>query len=258
MSSLEQSIANLVAIGGQNLNLPQQVAAAAQNQINAVGAAYTSRLNSLLVAWYVNQATGLDTNPGTLAAPLKSIERALELSPRGAMVRIYLQSDYAISAAPIAIDGRRVRIGSADATRYAITPARSIDDTVTPNLRRLAGFDLQNGGGVIFYGVRINIPALEAPWSAYGEHFMNAFVSGGGAFAAGLHHVAFASCDISMPATIHAPLLQGTQLWSFATTSVVLVGAATSLNGKILGGYTAAAGTATSGIPGLVTSLATV
>lgn len=88
--SLESSVGDLVAASNQLL-------AAINGKMAGINAAVAAAIAAVPVnkrAWYINQLTGSDTNDGTPASPLKTVEKAIANTPVGGFCVALLQADY--------------------------------------------------------------------------------------------------------------------------------------------------------------------
>ncbi|PWY44426.1 DUF1565 domain-containing protein [Pseudomonas sp. RW405] len=92
--SLESDVANLVTQTNSLLSYYQTRKAGIDAAVVAAIAAVpeTSR------AWYVDQINGLDTNDGTQAKPLKTINRAIAMTPASGYCTVNLVGDYDLTA----------------------------------------------------------------------------------------------------------------------------------------------------------------
>jgi hypothetical protein len=254
--SIETSIAALIAQAGQLLNLPQDIANAAQTQIVAIGNEYQARIANLSRTVYVHPVTGEDTNSGDVGSPVKSIQRALAMTPRGGMCRVLLQ-DAIIITQPIFVTGRELQINSDGAVRHAVSFDRELVVAVTPNLRQLKAFRLDGNASVNFSGVRINIPALDGTWPGFGDTGQSALISWSSSSTVAMSFVTIMNCDLDIPNNAFGALFDASSIpLGFIITSVTFVGQTTNLNGKVIRGYTSTAGTTPP--RNLYTNLATI
>lgn len=240
--SLEASIAALTQQAGLLLDLPQTLATAATAKINEVGGVYNSRLAALETTVYINQTTGVDTAAGTAGAPVKTIQRALAMTPLGGRCYALLQGPYTVDA-PIAINQRHLLVRSETSVRHVVSFTRRLVDTVTPNLRSLDGFSLTGNASLVISGLRLNVPALDGTWPTYtGSN--ETMIQLRSSTDAGQRYYAIINCDLDIPASPFGALISDGVPQAAWISSNTLVGAATSLNGKVLRGYTNVAGVA--------------
>lgn len=126
------------------------------------------RLAQLLVrAFYVNAAGGSNANPGTLAAPFATLDKAIEATPDGGGAVINLLSDVAWN------NRRYVRLrnffirsvtpaGSViGAARRVITVAAAAAASDVPE-PSIAGLEYESGGAISFSNVEIRLPQAGA------------------------------------------------------------------------------------------------
>ncbi|QHD01041.1 hypothetical protein PspS04_12050 [Pseudomonas sp. S04] len=88
--SLESEVANLVSETRSLLNYFNAKKAGIESAVSAAIAAVPETTRS----WFVDQIAGLDTNPGTSAAPFKTIEKAVVSTPNSGVCGVYLLKDY--------------------------------------------------------------------------------------------------------------------------------------------------------------------
>lgn len=255
--SLESSIAALTQQAGLLMDLPAQVNTAAQVQIAAMGAAYQGRLANLAVAFYVNQASGLDTNPGTLVAPFKSVEKALELTPRGGICTVYLTGPYLMDRT-IVVDGRHLELQSASSIKHALSFERYVEAFGGATLYRgMRNFFIQRLGSIAIRDLTIVVPQIDGNWGSYPLHgLISGIVGVSGSGAMPIGQVVLGYVDITIGAAPFSHLIGSVGNPIMVNAFAVVSGA--SLNGRWFEGITAPGGTASTTLPWLVTNLATV
>jgi hypothetical protein len=256
MPSIEEKIAELANDVSNTLSLPNQVVIAAQTQIALVGNEYQTRIATLVTDVFVAGTNGLDTNPGTLASPVKTIQRALAMTPRGGRCRVLLKENI-IVAAPIFISGRDLNITSDSSVRHTISFTRELVTAVTPNLRQISGFRLDGICSVNFSGVGVILSELDGTWPGFSDTGFSALIGWSSSSTISLTQITMLNCDLNIPATPFGALLDGSSVpFMLLLSAITFVGAATSLNGKVIRGITAVGGTAAS--KNILTNLATV
>jgi len=256
--SLESSIATLTQQAGLLMDLPQQVADVAQAQIAAIGAAYQTHLATLSTTFYVDQVNGLDTQAGTVNAPLKSLGKALALTPRGGICVALLKSDYTLADVTL-VDGRLLAIVSDSVVKRNIYFSRLLDATTTPNNRYPACFKMSNDARIAFVGVTLNMPVLDGSWTAITlSGTYRGLISPGGYFGYEEFGVAVSLCDVNIPTTPFCPLIMNSSGVHVHWFSNTLTGDVTSINGRLFEGQTNTAGVASNTLSWLQTGLATV
>ncbi|WP_447902763.1 DUF1565 domain-containing protein [Pseudomonas serbica] len=92
--SLESQIGELVAKSDALITYFNGKKAAIETALAAAIAAVPDTSRS----WYVDQVNGLDTNAGTLAAPFKTINRAIEATPKSGVCTAFVTGDYDMPA----------------------------------------------------------------------------------------------------------------------------------------------------------------
>lgn len=227
--SLESSIAGLTTQAGLLLDLPQAIATAANAKIAELGNTFNATLASLSRSFWLNTVTGADTNSGTTqASAYKTLQKCIDMTPRGGVCYVTLDSDLPISGGRIVIEDRRVSLVSAGGVIRNITPDRILKTTVTPNQRELAGFDLRGTSGIELSQCRINMPALDGVWPSYVAHGGEVFF-GGPAETPGKKSVAFINCEIANQSTCFGALfnewIDATLIvWTLTVTGPALLG----------------------------------
>ncbi len=255
--SLESSIAALTQQAGLLMDLPQQVNAAALAQINAIGAAYQSRIAGMTPTFYVNQVTGADANAGTLASPFRSLQKAIDQTPFGGRVHIILQADHTIAGAPIFSYGRHVHISSDSGVKHNLYFERHIDASTTPAYRGVRGFLLAAGGSLSLRGVTINVPLLDDNYTTYAPFNMGLFAAVGTEWWQALH-VTMYLCDYKIPAAPYCSMFPSESLVVLRAYGLTLNGATTSLSGQVSAAQTNTAGVATTTLPWILSNLTTI
>lgn len=252
--SLEASITALTQQAGLLMDLPQQVNATAQAQIAAIGAAYQARLETLVTSFHVDQVVGLDTNAGTVEAPLRSITKALELTPRGGRCTVFLKTDYTISGYSLVIDGKSLVIGSGIGGKPNLYFERYV--SAGGVYRGTRSFQISSGGHVTLQNLTINVPLLDANFSGqvlYNEGLFNA--SSDWAPVA----VTIALCAVVIPATPFCRLFADTaHTYDLTWYGNTLPGAITSILGQVSSAQTNTAGVAAAGLAWIRTNLSMI
>ncbi len=254
--SLEQSIADLVAIGGQNLALPQAIADTATQKLAAMAATYQGHLASFNTTFYVNAVTGSDNNAGTVAAPFATIQKAVALTPRGGRCLVILASNITLTA-DVYLDGIYLTVKSSGGTKYAISFDRYIIDTTTPNYRAVRGFRLFGGSGLQLSGVTINYPVLDGAYTNY-TAANSTLIGSIGSDNWFMINVTISNCDVNIPAAPFCALILSADQLRLCWYSNTLTGAITSINGRILADQTNTAGVATNTLSYILTNLTTI
>jgi len=204
--SLEQSISDLTTQAGLLLDLPQEIADAAEAQILRVGNEYTSRIADYRKTVYVNQATGDDTNDGTAANPVKSLSQALDLTPPGGICWALLQSAYVVNE-DVFVDDRVLYVSSESTTRHSFSFERYLDDSGNTTYRALRRLRLAYRSAVYFNKLTIMISGDEAPYTAYPAGFQSCPVAPQSHAYASAPIISFTNCDINIPASPFGSLI---------------------------------------------------
>ncbi|MNJ47134.1 hypothetical protein D3C77_422820 [compost metagenome] len=141
--------------------------------------------------------TGIDTNDGATATPLKTIDKALANTPVGGICRVYLQADYQMLV-NITVEGRFLTVFSdASGVKRKILPAYypSSDNSVM----YMAGFALTNGGSVMLQDMTIPLPSpagLSLQPTGFTWSLFKTTSNGGTPFVP----IKLTSCEITAPA----------------------------------------------------------
>jgi len=119
-STLEQEILELIANTAQLQQTFQtkfdEWDALIQNKLAAIDTEFQQVLmnldNVMNRTFYVDQINGDDNNPGTADAPLKTLNRAVELTPTGGFSKINVIGDYLIAGETefVIIEGKTIKI----------------------------------------------------------------------------------------------------------------------------------------------------
>lgn len=254
--SLEQDIANLTTQTGALLALPGQLNATAMAQITALATLYNTRAAARYAEIWLDPVNGLDANPGTLAAPAKTMAGAVALAPTGTMTYIYCMSDVAISA-DVYVYNRSLRIKPLGTSQIVMSFDRYLTGDGATAKGNVRGFRMAGASSIVFENLNIAMPVDDGAWPGYTK-LANWLVSMYTTAVIGPMAVAFSGCTITYGGAAFGPLVQGGYPMNYIETSVTIVGN-TSLNGRRFSGVTdTTTGTAVSGLPWLRTNLTTV
>ena len=252
MPTITEQLASLSAEIVGVKNKADAVAAAATTKIAELGTTYQTLIATLSTTVYVNQTTGLDTNAGTALAPIKTLQRAVAMTPRGGKCRTLLQTNYLLDA-DLSLDQRALFIESDSGVKRRLTfdQASEIISAVETRYRRQ--FILSGFATLHFYGLTVveptaNNPALATDYrrnmirnSFWGYHSLNA--------------IGISGCDIEIPAANPFGWFMNA-----ASPMSLMVSANTITTATVAGrwfeGITA--GTASTTLPWLITNLATL
>lgn len=253
--SLESSIAALATQGGLLLDLPQQFSTMASAKLAEHTAWWMSRAAAMEAVFYVDPVAGVDTAAGTLVAPLKTIQRAVDLVPVGGTGWINLTGPVTLNA-HITIKNRWISISSSSSTRHAINFER-YSGTINATIhRRCYSFRLRGTASICISGLTLNVPALDFPYTTYSSDGNDFLMGSDGVVWLGTHSITLYSCDIAIPIAPFGALISDQMPLQFSLWSCTATNQA--LNGKIIRGITATGGTATSTVPYITTNLTTV
>ena len=138
-----------------------------ESALSAAAEAYSD----FSVSVCVDQATGDDANPGTIASPVKTIQRAIDMTPYTALAEIRVRGAYTTTRRYKAM-GRRVRISAYDSEWALVTdPASYPDFTISyglgPNdIREVWAFDVSWGGYIDLFRWNVKLPSEAAVLAA--------------------------------------------------------------------------------------------
>ncbi len=245
--SLESQIADLVSATNSLIATFNTK----KSGIDAAVAAAIAAVPSMAKTNYVNQLTGSDTNDGTAASPLKTIDKAIGNTPVGGVARVMLQADYVLSV-NVSLDARTLILYSdVSGTKRKVTSSYYSSENGT--ISYLAGFAQSNGGQMLAQDITFVIPGPAGVVPAPGGFTTSLFKStaGGGAI---ICSVKLTSCDVQAAADFNGTLVG-------APNSAVVFEAVSTTFPSAFGGryiYGAAAGTAVASLSNLVTNLTAI
>lgn len=247
------SLAALTAATTELTALRQALLPVAQVRAD-LQAEFAARQAQMGVTFWVDPAAGLDTAAGTEAAPLRTVTQALARTPVGGRCEVRLTGPLEV-AGQIRIDRRDLLVRSSSSTRHAVTFGR----TAAGGARSTGHFYLMGRATFTAMLVRIVQPALAGfegtTLDADAACIRAAVVPSDG--ATGRAGVSLGAVDVELPATAFAPLMGGTPL-SLAWWNNTLVGAVSSVRGRLHELATSVSGTATATLPWLHTNLSEV
>lgn len=172
--SLETDVANLVTKTTQLIDYFNGKKAGIDSAVAAAIAAVPANSRS----YWVDQVTGLDTNPGTLASPFATIDKAIKNTPSGGICNIYLMSDYVWSGS-VNTDLQLVHIrSSVSLTKRKITLPYFLLDGGT----RLPGLVFASAGAAMLTEIILSFPSVSgvspAPSAFHNSFFKTASIGG--------------------------------------------------------------------------------
>jgi hypothetical protein len=255
MSTIDDRMAEIVRIGGLNMDLPQQIEQIAAAQIALMGNTYQAIMGQMRGEFYVDQVKGSDTASGLTAnTPFASIQKAVGLVPRGGYCRVHMDTNYTLRS-DIDLDGRMLHILSTTGGRPNLFFDRFIDTNRLPILRRCYGFTDEGGGQLALQNIAVNVPVLDSDYSTITPYNFTLFNS-----AAGLPviSVSLYGCALVIPVHPFCALFPHTTIINFLVYDLALTGPVQSLNGVVSAAQPNTAGVATASLPWIVTNLATI
>lgn len=250
--ALEDAIAALTQQAGLLLDLPQQITNTANGKINQLGNTYNNFLNSFEVSFYVDLGSGLDTNAGTQESPLRTIGKALSLTPPGGLCNVFLKSDYHHTAdTTYMVDrGRRLSI-SGDGPIKNLTFATYTAMYSNVEHRVVNGIRTRGGNiAVHFYNINLVMPE-RAGAAGLPERAESALIQPVNfAYPANTVHVQFNACTLQVHTNRNGPLIADFGFINLMNNGLTVTG---TIAGNWLGSV--AAGTASNTLPRLRTNL---
>ena len=258
--SLEQTISDLTTQAGLLLDLPQTIADAANQQVNAMGNAYQNHLNTGTLTVYLDGLNGSDTGTGLAAQPLKTIHEAVERIPYGGIGTILLVRDYHIAGKnspgfPVYCANKTVTIGTADGIKHKLTFERATYDLAGILRRRLSGFGCTSGTHIGFRGIEIVVPEADGGFTGALPTSISTIVQPiGNQENYTLNSVAIFSCTITLSATPFDVLIfHGGALALYVNT---VVDGDQTIDGSWVKGV--AASTSVTSLPDVMSNLSTL
>lgn len=240
--SLESEIANLVTKATDLLTYFNGKKAAIDQAVSAAIAA----VPALDRTWFVNQLTGDDSAPGTSAAPLKSIDKAINNTPAGGYCNIRLMTDYVHSTNPA---GSRVLNISSDVSgtkrklilTYQLSPEGAYS---------LSGFGMTTGGGLGFLDVALVLPTpvgLSPAPAGTANVLIKTYSSG----VVSIYALKLVACDVQAPAEFSGALVTANN--NAVALEVMTTTFPSSFGGRYVQGI--ASGTASNTLSNVLTNL---
>ena len=199
--------------------------------------------------WYINQQTGLDTNDGSAAAPLKTLSQAISNTPHGGYVLALLQADYTMTA-DIRLEGRNLEfrtdtLGTKRSLRLAYVPTAP-EGTAS----YLTGLICSLGGLFALRDVKLVFPTANGVVPVP-SGFTNSFFKGDGAGGSPVVGMKMTSVDVEEAAGATGCLCgQGTAALALEVSATTFP---TGFAGRYV--YGVAAGTAPNTLPNLLTNI---
>jgi len=187
--SLESQVADLVTAS----NALIATFSGKNAEINKAVAAAIAAIPSNEKSFYINSITGDDKNPGTAAAPLKTLKQALYNTPSGGTVVCNLQTDYLLDT-NVAVSNRVMHICSdVFGVKRKLRCAYYLTNDAASTW--LGGFVMYYGGQTLFTDITLELPTPSglAP-VPYG--LKNAVFMANSSAGTPLVQVKLSSCDV--------------------------------------------------------------
>lgn len=259
--SLENSVTAALTAINNSISTINGVGASFQAGAASLTAQYQAILASAVRYVIVDQRSGNDaTGDGSPNAPYQTLQKALDITPRGGVCQVSLRSDYSHLTADTVIDGRRFILSNEGVAKRNLYFSKTGVASGGSFLRKLYGFKFRSGGAFLGYSLRFNVPSAagtETGWLAHDNAavFKSDDTQGDGGFS-----LMLLGCDVDMPnANFGAVVGSITPLPMLVNwQGNAMIGEATSLLGRLFSGQTNTGGTASTTLPWLVTNLANV
>lgn len=243
MPSLEETIALVTSEVGAAREEILALVNTAQTQITRVGDAFDARAASYVSSFRIHKDIGNDGNEGTANAPLKTLAKAVALTPPGGVCNAYLMSDLQLPLGTLDASNRHLILQSHDGTRYQLSAQKGS--------RGIGGIIYREIGQIIFgrYPLTIDGLAVVMPSTDGGYEGMTSSATYSTMFRySGLDtrptlRMALSNMNLYRPASPMGPLISKAEFFlDLAVSSLTLTGSA--MEGFWLASLTNTAGTA--------------
>lgn len=239
--SLETEVAALTAVNNKLVDTVNGKMAG----INSAVAAAVAAAPSMTRVYWVDSQLGNDTEGlGSSASPFKTIQRAVDATPDGGRVQVWLAKDYVLDK-HIILNGRKLILAGEVGAGRKLTLNEFVQDSET--LIRMGSFWLSSQSTLEFANMTISLPSSAAgDLSAY---YALAFSSGSSAPIN--MQMRLYNCTFELRGTYRGRIFgAGSVLFTLALVGTALPSA---LNGLIVPGVSA--GTLAKDIPYVMTNL---
>ena len=242
--SLESQIADLVSA----TNTLVTTFNTKKTSIDAAVAAAIAAVPAMVRTYYVDQIAGVDTNVGTQAAPLKTIEKALSNTPDGGLCTVVLMADYTMSGA-ITTNKQFLHVKSLLSTvKVKLNTPYYLQDDVS----KLPGFTFATGGVILLTDITLTLPSIAG--MPVPQPFYNSFFKTGSVAGIPMITVKFSRCEVLQAGDATATLF--VQLSSAMTFMVTETTFPAGFGGRYISGV--ASGTAPVALSTVITNLGTL
>lgn len=189
--SLETDVANLVTKATQLIDYFN----GKKTGIDAAVAAAIAAVPTMSKTFYVDSVAGIDTNDGSLSAPLKTIDKAVANTPAGGICVVNLVNDYTMTGT-ITNSLQLLHIKSSlSQTKRKLNLGYYLQESDY----RLAGFTFGTGGTVMLTDVTLGFPSI-AGLNPAPQPFYNTFFKTGSVAGIPLIAVKMSRCDVQSAA----------------------------------------------------------
>lgn len=259
--SLENSVTAALTAVNNSIATLNGVGASFQAGAANLTAQYQAILASAVKYAVVDQAGGNDAaGDGSAAAPYKTLQKALDITPRGGVCQVALRNDYSHVTGDTVIDGRRFILTNEGVAKKNLYFAKTGVPSGGNMLRKLYGFKFLNKGSFVGYSLVFNVPAAagaEPNWLVHDNAsvFKSDDSQGDGGFS-----IMLLGCNVDIPNANFGALVGSITPVPVQVNwqNNAMIGEATTFLGRLLSGQTNTAGTASTALPWLVTNLANV
>ncbi|MNJ20024.1 hypothetical protein D3C77_143520 [compost metagenome] len=199
---------------------------------------------------YVHQLNGLDTNDGSPLSPLKTIDKAIAITPVGGICSVRLLADYDITGI-ISFDGTALEVRSDTiGTKRSLRPAYFKDGNGGTNL---AGFSFHLGSQATLRDILLEFPSATGQVPAPTGGF-NSFLKSNTTGTAPIVPLKLIDCEIKdAPGATGALSSASASALALMVTGVIFPAA---FSGRYIAGVSA--GVASNTLSNILTNIATL
>ena len=198
---------------------------------------------------YIHQTAGLDTNDGSSGAPLKTIEKAVAMTPVGGVLSIRLLSDYDMAPTILSVEGISIEMRTDTIAVRRALRACYFKSPTDASVNLLSCFSANLGAEFSFRDITFELPSAPSQGSFSGGD--NSLIKVNATSPATMLPVKLVNCDVVDKPGATAFLT------SSSTSALLLAVTGTTFPVGFSGRYSAAipAGTSSVTVPHLVTNI---
>ncbi|NTY91981.1 hypothetical protein [Pseudomonas putida] len=242
--SLETDIAALTAV---NNKLVDTVNGKMAGINAAVSAAVAAAPNMVRVYWVDSQLGNDADNIGSEASPFKTLQRAVDATPDGGRVQVWLSKDYVLDK-HVNLQGRKLMVAGVTGAGRKLVCNEFIPEGDT--FLRMGSFWLSNDSTIQFANMTLSLPASSAgDLSAY-----YALAFGSGSSAPIMMQARLYNCAFELRGTFRGKIFgPGSVIFAL---SIIGTPVPSALNGQLVPGI--AAGTLSKDVGHVITNLSSL